>query len=348
VTRTLFVIVGAGASHDGSSEWPSGTLRPPLVKELFDPRHQAILAGYPLAQTAAPEIRDALRPDQDGQAVSLERHLRETYRDSKDPYDRRRFHSIALYLQTLLWRASRTDQVHFDNTDRLVTRLVRGFEHVCFITLNYDTILDQALGKLNPIGDLEGYIAQERWSLIKLHGSVDWGFAPIDEASVDDPPANLVRRLKDEIYLADNPYEDQASGNLMPPRYAFPRTSFQAKLFPALTVPVGEEDEVVCPNSHQRFLDKRLAEAHELDLLIVGYSAYDRTVIERIGRSEKRIATLTVVNESQRAANAVVARLRDRIPRSLNGTQVEEADRPFGAWCRDLMDIFMARSPAAS
>jgi hypothetical protein len=313
-----------------------------LVKELFDPAHSDILTRYPLAQSAAPEIRDAILHGRDGQAISLESHLREMYRDSDDVYDKRRFYSITLYLQELLWKASKSDHVHFDNTDRLVAVLLRHFDHACFVTLNYDTILDQALGKLDPISEMNDYIRHGRWSVIKLHGSVDWGYRPIGDVSVDDPPADLADRLNNQIHRAVTPALRPNEG---PPRLINPNSITEAKTFPALTVPVGEEDEVVCPNSHQAFLARRLASVDELDLLIVGYSAYDRTVIERIAGSEKRIRTLTVVNENADAAEKVVWRLRDLIPQSLNGADIDVADRPFGAWCQESLPTFASHHP---
>lgn len=348
--RTLFVIVGAGASHDASSKW-SGLgmdVRPPLVKGLFDPSHNEILARYPLAQSAAPEIRDALQHGRDGQAVSLESHLRGMYRDADDPYDKRRFFSITLYLQDLLWQASQTDRVHFDNTDRLVAALLRHFDHICFITLNYDTILDQALGKLDRISKMDDYIGYGRWSLIKLHGSVDWGYRPEDDVSVDDPPADLAAHIATTIHLGQRQNVVRANAKSEPPRYFQVSVLEQEKLFPALTVPVGEEDEVVCPADHQTFLDERMASVDGLDLLILGYSAYDRTVVERIAQSEKRVRTLTVVNDGPTGAQAVVDRLTKLIPQSLNGTSIDLANLPFGEWCQRSLAQFAALHPASA
>lgn len=345
--RTLFVIVGAGASFDAAEEWPMvGAVRPPLVKDLFGKDHDEILASYPMARNAAPEIRDALSHGRDGEAISLEAHLRTVYRDADDPYDRRRFFEIALYLQDLLWQASNPKRVHFDNTDRLVTVLLRHFDHVCFITLNYDTILDQTLDKLDQISKMGSYIEYGRWSVIKLHGSVNWGYRPIDDVSIDNPPANLIDHLDTKTIHLGQPAGHVPIGSNEPPRFINPGGFEETKLFPALTVPVGEEDEVVCPEPHQAFLERRLAAADEIDLLIVGYSAYDRTVIERLDRSEKRIRSLTVVNDSEAGAAAVVDRLQGLIPRSLNGTSVELSSRPFGAWCRELLPRFASKHPA--
>jgi hypothetical protein len=289
-----------------------------------------------LAQSAAPEIRDALEVGNQGEAVSLEHHLRTVYRDTRDPYDRRRFFSIALYLQDLLWQASQ-QSIHYDNTDRLVATLLRHFDHVCFITLNYDTILDQALSKLDRIDELDDYIRHRRWSLIKLHGSVDWGYRPKSEVDVDNPPPNLDAYLGKEIFRGQDGWGEVSSG---PPRFTGSNRLDQTKLFPALTVPVGEEDEIVCPDFHQRFLNRRLQDEAELDLLILGYSAYDRTVLHRIAHSEKRIRSLMVVNTNRKTGIEVVERLRRNMPRSMNGTEISLAEEPFGQWCRTALQPF--------
>lgn len=332
MSRTLFVVVGAGASYDASSSWDGAfQLRPPLVKGLFDRTHENILATYPLAQSAAPEIRDVLERKSGGKAISLESHLRKMYRDSTDPYDVRRFYSIALYLQDLLWQVSKAS-VHFDNTDRLVAALLRRFEHVCFITLNYDTILDQALSKLDPLRGLSDYISHSRWSIIKLHGSVDWGYAPTAKVDVDHPSADLKDLLSPTIRKGYSSLGGISNKEI--PRFARSGGK-EIKLFPALTVPVGEEDEIVCPEKHQLFLRERLQAEEELDVLILGYSAYDRTVIQKLGDSEKRIRTLMVVNQNQTGARKVVDRLRQLLPQALNGTRVTMDRQPFGQWCRE-------------
>ena len=345
---TLFVIVGAGASYDASTEWaPAGFVKPPLVKDLFDSDYREILARYPLAQNAAPEIRDAIRGGPDNPAVSLEHHLRSRYRDSADPYDRRRFFSIALYLQDLLWNASSTERVHFDNMDRLVAALPRHFHHICFLTLNYDLILDRALNNLDSIKTMGDYIGYGRWSLIKLHGSVDWGFAPIGDVSVDSPPADLSHKLGSRIQRATDSAEFMAPPSDAPPRYVKRSALESTKLFPALAVPVGEEDDVICPGSHQSYLDERLRASEELDLLILGYSAYDRTVIDRIRRSEKRIRSLTVVNAGPATAEAVIQRLKELLPQTMSNADISVARQSFSGWCQESLPLFVSSHPAA-
>jgi hypothetical protein len=143
---TLFVVLGAGASYAASSGYDSGVFadrRPPLVKELFDPRFADILNRYPMAKNAAPDIKDAMEERPGAPAVSLEDHIRTRYRDSDNEFDQRCFLSLPLYLQELLWWVGEPDELDPDNLNRLINRLLDAYAHVCFITLNYDVLLDR-------------------------------------------------------------------------------------------------------------------------------------------------------------------------------------------------------------
>ncbi len=50
-------------------------------------------------------------------------------------------------------------------------------ECVCFVTFDYDTMLEEAMGQVLRLGvrDMNSYHTWENYSLFKLHGSIDWG-----------------------------------------------------------------------------------------------------------------------------------------------------------------------------
>jgi SIR2-like protein len=54
---------------------------------------------------------------------------------------------------------------------------IRECEKVCFVTFNYDTVLEQALQEYSgwTISDFSMYTRHAHYKLIKLHGSIDWG-----------------------------------------------------------------------------------------------------------------------------------------------------------------------------
>jgi len=84
--RTVFVVLGAGASYAASSIYAERSdLRPPLTKELFDKRWVQILSRYPMATNAAPNILDAIEEGGSEPALSLEDYLRTRYHESNDP-----------------------------------------------------------------------------------------------------------------------------------------------------------------------------------------------------------------------------------------------------------------------
>src|SRR5262249_41653799 len=121
----------------------------------------------------APDLRAAVQAG----AVGLEAYLRENILGSPLAYDRRRYLSIPLYLQHVLWEVSAHFTEHPVNYDRLVNAALRAGEQFVFITLNYDTLLDSRLEMETgqSITELQHYLNRDgQWSLIKLHGSVDW------------------------------------------------------------------------------------------------------------------------------------------------------------------------------
>lgn len=90
----LVVILGAGASRACAPPPLDEGFRPPLTAELFDQRFAGILNHYPLAEAAAADIRVVVSSG----ALAIERFLRERLRESADPYARRRYLQIPLYL----------------------------------------------------------------------------------------------------------------------------------------------------------------------------------------------------------------------------------------------------------
>jgi hypothetical protein len=308
---TLFVVLGAGASFDAATTPPG--VPPPLVSQLFAPSFNDILDQYPMAKNAAPDIRDAIKDREGVAAVSLEDHLRLNYVHSEDELDRRRYFSIVLYLQHVLWWVSVPDQngqgrFDPDNMLRLINRVLASWDHVCFITLNYDLVLDRCLADLDPLDTMSKFIAYPRWSLIKLHGSVTWKFKIEDPDGVqmNNPPADLDRRLARDRILhtwslghADLRYAQDDLG--------------RHNGFPALAAPLGPEDELVCPPEHEEFVRQRLASADGIDLLVVGYSAYDQSVLKLIRESGNRLRTLFVVGADADMAGSVVQRIAEGV-----------------------------------
>jgi hypothetical protein len=141
---------------------------------------------------------------------------------------------------------------------------------------------------------------------VKLHGSVDWAKPvikgiydarriPID-LKVDDSTIVVRRRANIASMRVDS---DQDLREGAPPWH----------FYPALSVPVGSADELVCPPEHVRFLRTKLEQADATDLLLIGYSANDEEVVRLIKAAERPVRSLAIVNADTLAAQSVAEQL---------------------------------------
>jgi hypothetical protein len=338
MSACLFVVIGAGASYDSTSPDNLGSsgvgaqqgadrvilpqhLRPPLVTELFAPRFAGILNKYPIAQMAASDIRR-----QTQESVAIEDYLRERYRDSDDDLDRRKFHAVHWYLQDLLWCVSNFYTSHPDNYDRLVTGCLR-LPEVVFITLNYDTLLDDRLRVVAPVDDLDGYVSPDRsWGLVKLHGSVDWGL-PIwspafnDQRLISNPPADV--KTGGEISLRPSRSIDDV--RLQKDHHG----AVEQVYYPAMSVPVGTRDAFSCPPGHVDHVRRRLAEQDALDVLMLGYSALDEEVLTLFQESGRPLRSLCAVNANRDTAQLPFERVAGLFGEPVHGEVYERAFSDF-------------------
>src|SRR5579871_2585328 len=251
MAEPLFVILGAGASSDcatGAFVRHPGW-QPPLVKDLFNhARYGDVLHRYPLAQMIAADLEGA-----PAESLVLEQHLRTRYRDSPHAHERLKYAAAPLYLQELLWSCSRLYAHSPDNLDRILTSLLT-LPEVVFVSLNYDTLLDDRLWAISRPSTLEEYVGVEgrNWSLIKLHGSVDWATA-VGEG-YDGADVTLPLTLAETIVLRRGASIDEL-------RFTDPPTGGRAQYgsvyFPALSVPIGSVDELVCPPAHVKWLQRK-------------------------------------------------------------------------------------------
>ena len=308
--KSLIVVLGAGASHDclqGSADGYEEH-QPPLAKELFDRRFSRILERYPLAQMEAADIIPALATG----AVGLEEHLLDLKESKLDIYSQARWREIPLYLQELLFQLSLPIAEHRPhggftnrpgNYDGLVNAVLR-LDEILFITLNYDTILDSRLAHYpSTLPDsLDWYITPDRnWSLLKLHGSVNWGNRVLNDP-IPTPEGgtgtNVVLELGDALeldpkvqHLGKYPTVDALRWSRQPGGEFY---------YPALSVPLGPEDGLSCPETHQDFLQERLRRIDLLNLLVIGYSGLDKSVLRLLRESGKELGRVKIVNGDTR------------------------------------------------
>jgi hypothetical protein len=316
MTQCLFVVIGAGASYASTSPEnigplgvststgsdrliPAKDLRPPLVTELFDPRFAGILNKYPIAQMAASDIRKRRHTP-----IAIEEFLREQYRDSTNALDQRKFHAVHWYLQDLLWSISKFFTSHPDNYDRLISGCLR-LPRVIFITLNYDTLLDDRLRIVQPIDSMGDYTpADENWGLVKLHGSVDWGI-PIQGPAMGG--RQIVFNSPPKIHLSDHIVLRRPGANSIEDIRL--EQAGSQWFYPALSVPVGTRDEFSCPDAHIGYLRNAMAAQDGLDVLMLGYSALDEEVLTLFKGSGQSLRSLVAVNADRPSANVAYQRV---------------------------------------
>jgi hypothetical protein len=308
----LFIILGAGASFDctsGNVPEARDERRPPLTKELFASRFTNTLHVYPLAEAAAADIQPAIAAE----TFALEEFLRTELRDSTHEHRRQQFRAVPLYLQHLLFDASAWDPgynrgytPHPDNYNRLISAALE-LEEAVFITLNYDTLLDQRLFAYEPLTSMDSYIPgpERNWSLIKLHGSVNWGRRVIVDWEVQDPDpylATTFAALGEELRVEDD-VTLRLSADLRGVRFEGTSSAAGGRLYyPALSAPLGPGDELVCPPNHAEYLRKRLAACDGLNLLVIGYSGLDEEVLKLLAESGNSLRSLAIVSQPQEAA----------------------------------------------
>jgi len=284
-SRFLTVILGAGASYDSlppnvSSALFQGKLRPPLTAEIFHGRagFQPILEKYPKALTLASTIRIRVT-----RGEALESVLR-SLSNSKEEHIVRQFRQIPLYLQELFGEISVNYTKQPINYHHLVNSILGSqFERVAFVTLNYDLLLDNSLETISnrPMNDIGAYIQpDQRWTLVKLHGSVNWARSLRRVTVQSVPPASLGEMLAvvDKVSITEDDLGPVTLLNSHQQRRIASRF-----LYPALVVPVEGKYGFVCPRSHIDALKRHLSACP--NFLVIGVSGRDQDLLDLMGES---------------------------------------------------------------
>lgn len=334
----FIVVLGAGASADSVSPHVTVTdpqRRPPVVRELFAERFADILNNYPMAQFAAADVR---RLDQT--SISIEEFLREQYAGSSVDLTRRKLLSVPLYLQDVMLSVSFDHAPQPDNYDLLISYvfdlLAETDLNVLFVTLNYDLILDRRLDQITALDTLESYADPDRrWALIKLHGSVDWGRMVMTRPTMGgltNPPADI--EVSGDIVLARGRLAElsapMAGSRLDTLRSRDIPPHGRSLLYPALSAPLGEEDELSCPPEHFGYLQNELQVADNLHLLVIGYSAVDLEVLRLLRDTSTPIKSFGIVNQDETTGQQVAQRLHDQTQKHLGNGWIW--DSTFGGF----------------
>lgn len=302
----LTIVVGVGASYDCvekdnadfDPDW-----QPPLVKDIFQFRKKTfneVLKKYSKAETLSDEIRSKLQSGR----MSIESLLRQ-YSSEADSSLQRLYWEVPLYLQELFGRISDefviSGATRFETLVRIVSK--SSYKKCFFLTLNYDLFLEKALKTIGyGFHKLSSYTPSEKKiSLVKLHGSVNWGIElksywernSKTAVEVLNSLSSDVLWRSSEIAILDG-YQDSQR---------FREGKFY---YPALAVPVEGKSGYFCPPAHIDEAKRFLTGCS--DFVFIGFSAIDQDILELL-KNVRTVEKLRVVNGGKKSARQVHSRL---------------------------------------
>ena len=285
-------IFGAGASKGSQKGNEDPSKISPLADELFSEpyRHFAADLGF---------FEDEIKQfDQErASSASLEDWLTKWWTDiplytteKRKNADRAKVGRLQMYFWLLFQRVSET--YNHDNVyGALLRKLNNADIEYGFVTFNYDTLLDRAVQKELGIelrGSIDRYIDAK---LIKLHGSVNWFFPPIN----GDIPFQNERIHNDHqvryrhaanIFFANGPkdlgsivIEDPTHSQIGQLDYVF-SPKFQHQYFlTCLFLPILQKEY----NDVKGFSEKVFAAADRVakqasEVYIIGYKGRDKII----------------------------------------------------------------------
>lgn len=335
--KTLAIILGAGASYDViPSTHRAKTVKdprfsPPLTRDLFNINadvQKDILSRYPAAQSAASNLRVEI-----GKKKDIEEILR-NMRDSSETRIKKQMKEIPLYLQELFAQISDRYTNEPVNYNILLDKtLVSSISHTMFVTLNYDLLLEKALRNegvsFKAIGD---YIPKNKnWSLIKLHGSVNWG----KKLLVTPNKSHTLNGLLDNIHQID--MENDLDGEIIIDTTYLSRQNIADLMYPALSVPVDNGYKLNCPSEHIRHLQLFLPKCK--NYLIIGVSGKDEDLLGFLGRGVKDVGSVGIVGTEN--VEEAKEKILDSVP------QFQDNVRPYTSGFSDFiannLDSFLSQ-----
>ena len=160
---------------------------------------------------------------------------------------------------------------------------VRSCSPVCFVTFNYDTLIETALKSFGlPLKSINDYISDPAYKLIKLHGSIDWLYwipkSTTRLPHTDQPsPDELIRSAP---VPRDRSFIDRV-GDMPPAARTEPHFSL-----PALAVPTVSKQTFVCPPGHTRALADLIPNVTEI--LLIGWRAAERHFLKLLSEGLQR------------------------------------------------------------
>lgn len=317
--KKLCIVIGAGASMDAASEILVQDHRvdidwqPPVTDALFEPRasfseilshHQTRVQGL----ISYLRNRLAIRVSNAQPNTSLEKELGLVYRSKN--FDQKQ---ELKYLTYYLWDLFKEISMRYlksgpSNYDYLVRAVLSRDIEVMFLVLNYDLFLEDSLKKLRTglqFSKKGDYMPEgERWRLIKLHGSVNWGKKLIKPVNTG---FGLPSREIDNLDLGLGLEQEITFVHLTGSTRHVPEGSGQS-LYPVLAVPVEEKYDFLCPSEHIEEAKRFLGQCG--NFLVVGCSLKDGSIRDLFRNNVRVARMLMIVNGNPQASSMALGELQ--------------------------------------
>lgn len=270
----LLVVFGAGASFDSAPLLRPGTLpeqetwRPPLANDLFGDR-----PGFREEFASFPQVLPlATRLGQASPSHPLER-LMTGLRDEADEYPERysQLAAVRYYLQKIIWECER----YWLEQHRAAT-------------------------------SIDSYIQHPHFPIIKLHGSIDWGYRVDTPLSIVAESSDHVWQIAAEVIkrFADLQISTEIEKTVQRP----PQPQNGNAYVPALAIPLDQKTDFACPPSHLEFLQERLPSVSHL--LAIGWRGTEAHFCEMLRRGLPSGVAVTAVSGTLAASEETLLNLR--------------------------------------
>jgi SIR2-like domain len=345
----LMVIFGAGASYDSLATHPPGgsearhhdfvEYRPPLADYLFEDRpvFNREINDFPVCKPIVNNLRHLNgRP--------IEQVLQNFQSEAaRNPRRHQQLAAVRYYLQSVLWNCGANWQQQSNGVTNYLT-LIDQIEHwrlqqdeaVALVTFNYDALLEDALSDFFglKIKQIDDYVdGHPRYSIFKLHGSVNWAREVAAGLNLGPSP--------DASQIAGQCIENAAHLSVSS-KYAL-ISSCPAGLvnglvpaFPAIAIPVESKNQFECPPRHLEKLKGFLPDVRKL--LIIGWRGMETHFMDLLRFGLRPPLDIMIVSKIKPRERSDAEDLRARIRASLAGT-VQISDDSFRLWERGFSGL---------
>jgi SIR2-like protein len=311
----LMIIFGAGASYDAIPSRPAPSYladRLPLANELFADRPNFMhwTDQFPQCKPIIPRLQHV--PEGATVESVLERLQAE---ESQYPERRRQLTAIRFYLQCMIYFTEHA----WTGIGRDITNYKTLFDDIlCWrkeatlvVTFNYDLMIETALRAFDVhINSLPDYISDQRFKLIKLHGSVNWvrqvvnPIIDLQNRTQENVAQELIERAAEIKY---GPYHNVV-GN--PPHgyvdYRQGGAPAICAAYPALAIPVEIKKDFDCPKEHLQALEHFIPQVTKI--LVIGWRGAEKAFRELLEKLPEEPPVMVV---SPGEVDETIAKMRE-------------------------------------